>query len=84
MANSDGPFLQFANLAKHVSKPPHHTYRYFKLSKFKYGLYFSMWVFTIQKREALVYVDIDQGIYKVKLKVALNEKRKNYVGFLFL
>ena len=25
----------------------------------------------------LVYVDIDQGIYKVKLKVALNEKRKN-------
>ena len=44
MANSDGPFLQFANLAKHVSKPPHHTYRYFKLSKFKYSLYFSMWV----------------------------------------
>ena len=33
---------------------------------------------------ALVYVDIDQGIYKVKLKVALNEKqKKNYVGFLF-
>ena len=31
----------------------------------------------------LVYVDIDQGIYKVKLKVALNEKRKNYMGFLF-
>ena len=32
---------------------------------------------------ALVYVNIDQGIYKVKLKVALNEKRKNYMGFLF-
>ena len=25
---------------------------------------------------ALVYVDIDQGILKVKLKVAQNEKRK--------
>ena len=33
---------------------------------------------------ALVYVDIDQGIYKVKLKVALNEKQKNYTGFIFL
>ena len=27
------------------------------------------------------YVDIDQGIYKVKLKVALNEKRKKLHGF---
>ena len=32
----------------------------------------------------LVYVDIDQGIYKVKLKVAQNETQKNEVGFLFL
>ena len=32
---------------------------------------------------ALVYVDIDQGIYKVKLKVALNEKRKKLHGFSF-
>ena len=32
---------------------------------------------------ALVYVDIDQGIYKVKLKVALNEKRKKLRGFSF-
>ena len=30
----------------------------------------------------LVYVDIDQGIYKVKF--AWNEKQKNEVGFLFL
>ena len=33
---------------------------------------------------ALVYVDMDQGIHKVKLKNALNEKQKNYMGFLFL
>ena len=32
---------------------------------------------------ALVYVDIDQGIYKVKLKVALNQKRKKLHGFSF-
>ena len=34
---------------------------------------------------ALVYVNIDQGIHKEKIKVALNKKQtKNYVGFLFL
>ena len=32
---------------------------------------------------ALVYVDIDQGIHKVKMKVARNEKRKNLLGFSF-
>ena len=32
---------------------------------------------------ALVYVDIDQGIHKVKLKNALNEKRKKLRGFSF-
>ena len=32
----------------------------------------------------LVYVDVDQGIYKGKIKVALNEKQKKYMGFLFL
>ena len=31
----------------------------------------------------LVYVDIDQGICKVKLKVARNEKRKKLRGFSF-
>ena len=32
---------------------------------------------------ALVYDNIDQGIHKGKMKVALNEKqKKNYVGFL--
>ena len=32
---------------------------------------------------ALVYVDIDQGIHKGKMKVALNEKRKILRGFSF-
>ena len=30
---------------------------------------------------ALVYVDIDQGIHKVKMKVAQNEKQKKLLGF---
>ena len=32
---------------------------------------------------APVYVDIDRGIHKVKLKNALNEKRKKLCGFSF-
>ena len=32
---------------------------------------------------APVYVDIDQGIHKGKLKVARNEKRKKLYGFSF-
>ena len=32
---------------------------------------------------ALIYVDIDRGIHKVKLKNALNEKRKKLRGFSF-
>ena len=32
---------------------------------------------------ALVYVDIDQGIQKVKLKVARNEKQKKLHGFSY-
>ena len=32
---------------------------------------------------ALVYVNIDQGIHKGKMKVALNEKRKKLRGFSF-
>ena len=32
---------------------------------------------------ALVYVDIDQGIHKGKMKVALYEKRKKLHGFSF-
>ena len=32
---------------------------------------------------ALVYVDIDQGIHKGKMKVALNEKQKKLCGFSF-
>ena len=33
---------------------------------------------------ALVYVDIDQGIHKVKMKVARNEKQKKILGFFFI
>ena len=33
---------------------------------------------------ALVYVDIDQEIHMGKMKVAQFEKRKNYLGFLFI
>ena len=32
---------------------------------------------------ALVYVDIDQGIHKGKMKVAQNEKQKKLLGFSF-
>ena len=32
---------------------------------------------------APVYVDIDQGIHKVKIKVAQNEKQKQLHGFSF-
>ena len=32
---------------------------------------------------ALVYVDIDQGIHKGKMKVAQIEKRKKLLGFSF-
>ena len=32
---------------------------------------------------ALVYVNIDQGIHKGKMKVAQNEKRKKLLGFPF-
>ena len=32
---------------------------------------------------ALVYVNIDQGIHKGKMKVARNEKRKKLLGFSF-
>ena len=32
---------------------------------------------------ALIYVDIDQGIHKVKIKVAQNEKQKKLRGFSF-
>ena len=32
---------------------------------------------------ALVYVNIDQCIYKEKMKVALNEKQKKLCGFSF-
>ena len=39
--------------------------------------------FIFPLMNALVYVDIDQGIHKGKMKVALNEKRKKLRGFSF-
>ena len=39
--------------------------------------------FHLVLMNAQVYVDIDQGIHKGKVKVALNEKRKKILGFSF-
>ena len=52
----------------------------------KYGKFWSILGGQKDERKPLFFevCHIDQGIYKVKLKVALNEKRKNYKGFLFL
>ena len=51
-----------------------------------YIVFFSFFIssnFEFYPINALVYVNIDQGIHKVKLKVAKNEKNI-YMGFLFL
>ena len=46
---------------------------------------FSFWAnFIFPFMNALVYVDIDQGIHKGKMNVAPNETKKNYLGFLFI
>ena len=37
--------------------------------------------FNFSLMNALVYVDIDQGIHKENMKVALNEKQKKLHGF---
>ena len=48
------------------------------------SFFFFTWSnFDFSFMNALVYVNIDQGIHKEKMKVALNERQKNYVGFLF-
>ena len=48
-------------------------------------VFFILSNFEFYLTNALFYVDIDkdQGIYKVKLKVALNEKQKKLHGFSF-
>ena len=56
-----------------VKENPHSFFPFFILCNFEF-----------YPMNVLVYVDIDQGIYKVKLKVAQNETQKNEVGFLFL
>ena len=39
----------------------------------------------VRLTQVIIYfdIDIDQGVHKVKLKVALNEKRKKLCGFSF-
>ena len=39
--------------------------------------------FHFSLKNALVYVDIDQGIFKGEMKVAWNEKQKKLRGFSF-
>ena len=45
----------------------------------------ALWIGTVKLSGAILAVefDMDQGIYKVKLKVALNEKRKKLHRFSF-
>ena len=40
-------------------------------------------IFEFYFMNVLVYVNIDQGIYNGKMKVAQNEKRKKLCGFSF-
>ena len=50
------------------------------------GSFFSFFIssnFEFYLMNALVYVDIDWGIHKKKLKVAQNEKQKKLRGFSF-
>ena len=63
------------NLPYFMSKKTHVVHSFFPFfisSNFEYHLV-----------NAVVYVDIDQGIHKVKLKNALNEKRKKLHGFSY-
>ena len=52
---------------------------------YKYGKFWSILGGQKDERKPLFFevCHIDQGIYKVKLKVALNEKRKKLCGFSF-
>ena len=47
------------------------------------AVFFILSNFPFYLMNALIYVDIDQGIHKVKRKVARNEKRKKLLGFSF-
>ena len=60
------------NLVCLWKKKTHVVFLLFILSNFQFPL-----------MNARVYVDIDQGIHKGKIKVALNEKRKKLPGFSF-
>ena len=50
--------------------------------RFPYHIYILS--FHFYSMNALVYVVIDQGIHKTRMKVAQNEKRKKTMCFLFL
>ena len=60
------------NLLYFWKKKTHVVFSFFIVSNFKFYL-----------MNALVYINIDRGIHKVKLKVAHNEKRKKLHGFSF-
>ena len=55
-------------------------YLYKKKTHLVFSFLMSNYYFYLMN--ALVYDDINQGINKIKMKVAQNEK--NYVGFLFI
>ena len=48
------------------------------------SLFFISNNFNFYLMYVLIYVDIDYGIHKVKLKVTWNEKQKNYLGFTYI
>ena len=52
-------------------------------SKFAMFMFFISSNFTFSLMNALVYVNIGQGIHKGKSKVTWNEKRKKLLGFSF-
>ena len=58
-------------------------YVYGKRKPTQFFSFFIQSNFHFPLMNALVYVDIDQGIHKGKMKVALNEKRKKLRGFSF-
>ena len=67
-------FFVQRNASKHIYK---------KRKPTQFFSFFISSIFEFYLVNALFSVDIDQGIHKVKLKVARNEKRKKLHGFSF-
>ena len=55
----------------------------YKETHLVFVLFFISYNFTFSLMNALVYVEIDQGIHKGKSEVARNEKRKKLRGFSY-